>query len=144
MKKKKVTTTRCPMARTLNVVGEWWSLLIIREALAGVTRFGDFQRNLGAAKNILSARLKALVEEGILEMAPAADGSAYQEYHPTAKGRALMPVLVALAQWGRDYMFKEGEAFSLPLDARTRQPLSRLELRSGSGEILTVDEVLVR
>lgn len=132
------------MARTLNVIGEWWSLLIIREALAGVTRFSDFQRNLGAAKNIVSLRLKTLVEQGILEMVPASDGSAYQEYRPTEKCHALMPVLVALAQWGSHYMFEEGESCVVPLDARERLPLSRLQLCSSLGEPLTADDILIR
>ncbi|MDB6078869.1 MAG: putative transcriptional regulator [Akkermansiaceae bacterium] len=144
MKKKKSLTTRCAMARTLNVIGEWWSLLIIREALAGVTRFSDFQRNLGAAKNIVSLRLKTLVEQGILEMVPAANGSAYQEYRPTDKCRALMPVLVALAQWGRDHLFEAGESCVVPLDARDKLPLDRIELRSSRGDPLKVEEVLIR
>ncbi len=67
----------CPIARSLDALGDWWSMLIIREALFGVSRFGEFQKRLGLAKNILTVRLRALVDQGILETAPASDGSAY-------------------------------------------------------------------
>src|SRR5437868_5594932 len=69
----------CPIARSLEALGDWWSLLIIREALIGTRRFGEFQKKLGLAKNILTVRLHALVDHGILATAPASDGSAYQE-----------------------------------------------------------------
>ena len=91
----------CPIARALDAIGDWWSLLIIRDALLGRRRFGEFQKSLGLAKNILTVRLRALVDRGILAMAPASDGSAYQEYVLTPKGRGLFPVLVALAAMER-------------------------------------------
>ncbi|MFK4382413.1 DNA-binding HxlR family transcriptional regulator [Bradyrhizobium sp. USDA 223] len=81
----------CPIARSLEALGDWWSLLIIREALFGVRRFGEFQNKLGMAKNILAARLRSLVDHGILETAPASDGSAYQEYVLTTKGSGHLP-----------------------------------------------------
>ena len=89
----------CPIARSLDAIGDWWSLLIIRDAFLGARRFGEFQRKLGLAKNILSARLHALVDRGILATAPASDGSNYREYVLTPKGRGLFPILVALRQW---------------------------------------------
>src|SRR5215470_5569484 len=93
----------CPIARSLEAIGDWWSLLIIREAFFGLRRFGEFQAKLGMAKNILSVRLRALVDHGILETAPASDGSAYQEYLLTPKGRGVFPVLVALRQWSEAF-----------------------------------------
>ena len=92
------------MARTLDLVGEWWTLLILRDALGGVTRFGEFQQSLGMAKNILTARLRKLVENGILEQRPASDGSAYQEYIITEKGRSLSVVVDALRNWGEKHL----------------------------------------
>jgi len=118
MRRKSFEGDACPIARSLDVVGDWWTLLIVREALAGVTRFSGFQRNLGAAKNILSARLKALVAQGIMSTAPAADDGAHQDYRLTDKGRALLPVLVALAQWGKSNLFEPGERCLEPLDAQ--------------------------
>ncbi|OYU74580.1 MAG: transcriptional regulator, partial [Alphaproteobacteria bacterium PA3] len=77
-------------------MGDWWSLLIVRDALDGVRRFGEFQRSLGVAKNILSARLRALQAQGVLEQVPASDGSAFLEYQLTPKGRDLFEVVVSL------------------------------------------------
>jgi DNA-binding HxlR family transcriptional regulator len=93
----------CPIARSLDAIGDWWSMLIIREALFGSRRFGEFQKSLGLAKNILTVRLRALVDQGILQMAPASDGSAYQEYLLTPKGRGVFPILVALRQWSEEF-----------------------------------------
>ncbi|MDR2328643.1 MAG: helix-turn-helix transcriptional regulator, partial [Comamonas sp.] len=86
----------CPVARALDAIGDRWSLLIVRDAFDGVQRFGDLQRNLGMARNILSDRLRKLVDAGVLQTQPASDGSAYQEYALTAKGLGLFPVVVAL------------------------------------------------
>ena len=93
----------CPIARSLDAIGDWWSLLIIRDALLGRRRFGEFQKSLGLAKNILAARLRTLVDQGILTTAPASDGSAYQEYVLTPKGRGVFPILVALRQWSEEF-----------------------------------------
>ena len=93
----------CPIARSLDAIGDWWSLLIIRDASLGKRRFGEFQKSFGLAKNILTARLRALVDQGILKTAPASDGSAYQEYVLTPKGRGIFPILVALRQWSEEF-----------------------------------------
>jgi DNA-binding HxlR family transcriptional regulator len=89
--KEKSARKLMSVARVLNVIGDWWSLLIIYEAIAGPKRFGELQRNLGVAKNILATRPKALSAEGIVEAAPASDGIVYQEYTITTKGRAFCP-----------------------------------------------------
>jgi len=136
---------RCPVARPLDAIGDWWSLLIVRDAFEGLRRFGEFQRSLGLAKNILSARLRNLVEHGILETAPASDGSAYHEYVLTAKGQGLFPVLVALRQWGETYFF-DGEAQGVHLVDRLHgQPVRRLELHAQDGRLLgPADTVVVK
>jgi DNA-binding HxlR family transcriptional regulator len=98
----------CSAARSLEVVGERWSLLIIRDALfAGVTRFSDFRRRLGLARNILADRLDGFVDAGIMErFSPG--GSAYQEYRLTDKGRDLAPVIIALTEWGDRWAAPDG------------------------------------
>jgi DNA-binding HxlR family transcriptional regulator len=111
-----------PIGRALEAVGDWWTLLIVREAFEGVSRFGEFQSSLGLAKNILSARLRTLTEHGILETAPASDGSGYQQYVLTQKGRALFPVLVALEKWGERYMFAPGEHKAVLFDRKCGRP----------------------
>ena len=127
----------CPVARSVDAVGDWWSLLIVRDAFDGSRRFGEFQRSLGVAKNILSARLRALVDNGILEVVPAADGSPYNDYVLTAKGEALFPVIVALRQWGEAFSFAPGEPHSELLDRRDGQPLRPLEIHAADGRQLT-------
>jgi len=92
------------------------------------------------AKNILSARLKKLVACGIMEQVPASDGSAYQEYALTRKGRDLFPVIVALRQWGEGYLFSRGEKRLQVLDKRTGKP-PRLAVQNAKGEILTANDL---
>ncbi|MDN5681867.1 MAG: helix-turn-helix transcriptional regulator, partial [Ewingella sp.] len=75
MKRTRMDDSVCPATRSLDLIGDWWTLLIVRDAMIGLTRFSEFQRSLGAAKNILSTRLKSMVAEGILRIEPAADGS---------------------------------------------------------------------
>jgi DNA-binding HxlR family transcriptional regulator len=135
---------RCPVARPLDAIGDWWSLLIIRDAFDGLHRFGEFQKNLGLAKNILSARLHNLVEHGILDTVPASDGSVYQEYVLTEKGRGLFPVLVALRQWGEDFFFQPDEAHVRLVDRKRGLPVRRLELRSQDGHLLGAADTVVK
>ncbi len=136
MRHKSLSDAGCPVARSLDVIGDWWSLLIVRDALLGKTRFGEFRDSLGLAKNILAARLKKLVAEGILELVPAADGSAYQQYRLTEKGRSLYVVVAALAQWGNGSLFGAHEARRLLVDRATDIPLPPIELRSVDGRVL--------
>src|SRR5258708_6416394 len=136
MKRKSLDMSHCPIARTLDVIGDWWSLLIVRDAFLGKRRFGEFQTSLGLAKNILSTRLRKLVSRGVLEARPASDGSAYQEYALTEKGRSLYIVLVALRQWGESCLFEEGELNLLLVDRESGQPVKPLELRSQDGRLL--------
>jgi DNA-binding HxlR family transcriptional regulator len=98
--------SRCSVAGTLAVVGEKWSLLVLREAFLGVRRFADFERVLGAPKAVLSDRLATLVEQGVLARVPyQADGARQRhEYRLTPKGRDLYPTLVALMHWGDTYL----------------------------------------
>ncbi|WP_030778164.1 winged helix-turn-helix transcriptional regulator [Streptomyces sp. NRRL S-920] len=144
-----VTRTRfddsaCPVARSVDAIGDWWSLLIVRDAFDGSRRFGEFQRSLGVAKNILTARLRALVAGGVLASVPASDGSAYREYVLTPKGEALFPVIVALRQWGEENFFAPGEPHSELLDRRGGRPLRALEVLSADGRRLTPGDTTVR
>jgi DNA-binding HxlR family transcriptional regulator len=126
----------CPIARSLDAIGDWWSLLIIRDALLGRRRFGEFQKSLGLAKNILTARLRTLVDRGILRMAPASDGSAYQEYVPTAKGRGIFPILVALRQWSEAFDEHPEEIGTMLVDRDKGRPVKTLELHAADGRLL--------
>lgn len=136
--------TGCPIARPLDAIGDGWSLLIVRDAFDGLRRFGEFQKSLGLAKNILAARLRSLVAHGIFETVPAADGSTHQEYALTKKGRDLFPLLTALRQWGGDYFFEADEAHVLLVDRKHGLPVRRLELRAQDGRALGSEDVVVR
>ncbi|MEA1650671.1 helix-turn-helix domain-containing protein [Nitrospirillum sp. BR 11164] len=134
----------CGVARPLDVIGDGWSLLIIRDAFDGLRRFGEFQKSLGLAKNILAARLRTLVEHGILASVPAADGGRHQDYVLTAKGRGLFPVLVALRQWGEDHFFTRDERRVRLVDKRTGLPLRRLEPQAQDGTPLAPEDTVAR
>ncbi|NTZ81659.1 helix-turn-helix transcriptional regulator [Burkholderia metallica] len=133
----------CGVARPLDAIGDWWSLLIVRDAFDGLRRFGEFQKNLGLAKNILAARLRNLVAHGIMDVVPAADGGAHHEYVLTEKGRGLFPLLVALRQWGDDFFFEPDEAHVLLVDRKTGLPVRKLELRSQDGRVLGPEDTVV-
>jgi DNA-binding HxlR family transcriptional regulator len=129
---------RCSVAGTLAVVGEKWSLLVLREAFLGVRRFADFQRTLGAPRAVLSERLATLVAEGILARVPyRAEGERQRhEYRLTSKGLDLYPTLVALMEWGDRYLCDDGIA---PLELRHREcgaPV-RLDLVCEEGHTLS-------
>ncbi|MBH3312887.1 helix-turn-helix transcriptional regulator, partial [Pseudomonas mosselii] len=101
---------QCPVARALEVIGDRWALLILRDAFDGLRRFSELQKNLGLAKNILASRLKLLVEAELLVQQPASDGSAYKEYVLTERGRSVFPIVIGLRQWGERYLFTAGES----------------------------------
>jgi DNA-binding HxlR family transcriptional regulator len=98
----------CSIAKTLDVVGEWWTLLILRDAFRGTRRFDDFQASLGLARSVLTARLRKLTEHGILERHAYSEHPPRYEYRPTEKGRALFPLIAAMLQWGDTWAPSEG------------------------------------
>jgi streptomycin 3"-adenylyltransferase len=134
----------CPVARSLDVLGDWWTLLIVRNALHGATRFSEFQQDLGMAKNVLSTRLQQLVRDGVFETRPSPERADRFEYHLTDKGRQLQVVLLALRQWGEDHLFAEGEEITELVDKELGQPLATLEVISKEGHPLLPEEVQVR
>ncbi|MBA8820816.1 transcriptional regulator [Ochrobactrum sp. P6BS-III] len=143
VRKKSLKGDYCPSARALDVIGDWWSLLIVREAFDGVTRFSAFQKNLGIARNILAERLRKLTGEGILESVPDPNGGAHQEYVLTAKGRDLLPVVVSLRQWGEKHLFAPEEPHSRLVDSVSGQNIAKLDVRAQDGRILSVDDVVL-
>ena len=114
----------CSIARSLEVLGDRWTILVMRDAFMRVRRFEDFQRNLGVARNVLTDRLGRLVEEGILQRVPYQDRPARFEYRLTEKGIDLWPVMMALLQWGDRHYPAEGgpPASSAIATAAARSP----------------------
>lgn len=130
MKRKSFDQMNCGIARALEVFGDWWTLLIVRDAFLGARRFGEFQRNLGIAKNILSARLEHLVAHGIFERIDA-------EYRLTAKGEALLTVLTALREWSDEWVFGRGSEPVVVRDRRTGRRVAKLRVTDAGGAALT-------
>jgi DNA-binding HxlR family transcriptional regulator len=103
MRHKSFDTMQCPIARGLEHVGEWWSMLILRDVFLGVTRFNEFQERLGISRNILNQRLSRLVGAGVLVKVPYSERPPRFDYRLTDKGRDLWPVVTAMRQWGDRY-----------------------------------------
>jgi len=110
-------TQDCSIARALEIVGERWTLLILRDAIFGARRFEEFQGGLGIARNVLTLRLERMCAEGLLERRPYSERPARFEYHPTAAARELGPVLFQLMKWGDRHDPSPGGA---PMRARHR------------------------
>jgi DNA-binding HxlR family transcriptional regulator len=145
MRRTSFGNMQCPIARSLERVGEWWSILILRDAFHGLRRFDEFQENLGIAPNMLARRLKALVEAGLLERRRYNDRPPRNEYLLTQAGRNFRPVLWALLAWGNKHFAPEGpsvvivdsatgrEADPVLVDGNSGRPLVEPDFRSAAG-----------
>ncbi|GAB3656269.1 winged helix-turn-helix transcriptional regulator [Glycomyces tarimensis] len=136
------TDPACPVARTVDLIGDRWSLLIIRDAMDGATTFTDFRQRLGIARNILTDRLRKLVEHGILDKSAAADGRS-RAYRLTEAGQDLFTAVVALRQWGERHAFAPDEAHSTLVDGQGRE-LPELRPLGQDGRPLTAAAFHVR
>jgi DNA-binding HxlR family transcriptional regulator len=136
MHPKKSFGVECPVARSLVTIGEWWSLLILRDAFQGFTRFDEFQKSLGIAPNILSRRLAHLTEAGLFERRLYSARPPRHDYVLTEKGRDLFPVVMAIFAWGNRHMAPKGETVLIAsrkttrrldpvlVDARSKKPIT--------------------
>lgn len=143
MARKRFDDSSCSVARALNEVGDWWSLLIVLQAMYGTRRFVDFQQQLGIAKNILCDRLARLVDNDVLRKVDVGEHGSRFEYRLTDKGRDLFPVVVALRQWGDKWNPAPDQA---PLDLRDRatgQPIQPVTVQNADGDPLSIRDVLV-
>lgn len=113
MQRKDLSNEVCPVARSLEQVGEWWSMLILRDALAGLTRFDEFEKSLSIAPNMLSRRLAAMVESNLLEKKQYCERPPRYEYVPTQRGRDFQPVLWALLAWGNKHCTEAGKGIHI-------------------------------
>src|SRR5258708_9139795 len=145
MQRKSFGNMQCPVARSLERVGEWWSILILRDAFAGMTRFDEFQKSLAIAPNILTRRLTALVEAGMLERRLYCEHPPRHEYILTERGRDFRPVLISLQTWGNRHFAPEGlsvmlvdkrtgtEAEPILVDRLTGQPITDATHKNAAG-----------
>ncbi len=145
MRRKSFDTMQCPIARSLERVGEWWSILILRDAFLGLTRFDQFQKSLGIAPNMLARRLNGLVESGLLERRLYSERPPREEYVLTERGRDFRPVLWAMLAWGNKHFAPEGPAVvainrksgalaePIVVDRVTGLPMTQEDFRSAPG-----------
>ncbi len=141
MVRKRFDRMPCSVARTLDVVGDGWTLLVVRDAMLGVRRFSDFHARTGIAKNILTDRLQKLVAAGILERVAAGARGRRFEYVLTEKGAALFPVLTALREWGDRWIFGVGNEPLIVKDKKTRRPVAPLRPTDADGRPVTLDDI---
>lgn len=139
MRRTSFAASECPIATSLELVGEWWSMLILRDAFDGRTRFDEFQQSLGIAPNMLTRRLTALVEAGLLERRQYQQRPPRYEYVLTGRGRDFRPVLLALYAWGDRHLTADGrnmvlvdratgaEVEPILVDRATGRPLTELD-----------------
>jgi DNA-binding HxlR family transcriptional regulator len=140
VRRKSFEGMACSVAQCLEVVGEWWTMLILRDIFLGVNRFDDLQRRLGIARNVLSQRLDYLVDQGILRRVPYQDRPPRHEYRLTDKGRDLWPVLTAMRQWGDAWAAPDGPSLEIVHD-QCDQVSQAVLVCSECGEPLDVHEV---
>ena len=139
MRRKSFGNMQCPIARSLERVGEWWSILILSDAFHGLSRFDQFQESLGIAPNILTRRLGALVEAGLLERRRYNEHPPRDEYVLTEAGRDFRPVLWALLAWGNKHFAPEG-ASVVVVDSRTGEEAEPILVDRKSGRLLAAPD----
>lgn len=139
MKLKTFDHMNCALAQTLDVIGERWTLLILRDVFLGIRRFDHLQRNLGIARNILASRLRRLVEEGILEKRPVEGGR--HEYVLTETGLDLNTVFLSMTHWGDKHRPHPNGARKIFVEKATGKPIAPMAVRSEDGRVLAVREV---
>ncbi len=140
MQRTSFKNMECPAARALERVGEWWSILILRDAFHGLSRFDEFQKSLGIASNILTRRLQHLTDNGLLERRRYNERPPRYEYRLTAQGRDFFPVLVALLAWGNRHLTPDGVSVQLA-DRDSGQVLEPILVDRCSGKPVTPDNV---
>lgn len=135
MQRKSFGSMTCPIARSLERVGEWWSILILRDCFRGLTRFDQFQKSLDIAPNMLTRRLNALVEAGLLERRAYSDHPPRYEYVLTERGRDFRPVLWALLAWGNRHFAPEGPSVVV-VDAETGERAEPVLVDRRTGKVM--------
>jgi DNA-binding HxlR family transcriptional regulator len=135
MERKTFRNMPCPVARTLDRVGEWWSMLILRDAFHGLTRFDQFQVSLEIAPNMLTRRLNSLVEDGFLERRLYSEHPPRHEYVLTEKGRDFWSVLAAITAFGNRYFATEGVSSRI-VDSETGKPVDPVLVDRASGRVV--------
>lgn len=142
MKHNKLDDLNCSIANALDLIGEWWTILILRESFFGTRRFEDFQQHLGIARNILTARLRKLCDSGVLQRVPIKEGAKRHEYKLTAMGRDLLPTLIALTQWGDRWLHETGAPVKF-IERSTGEKITDVAILSQQGRELDARDLAI-
>ncbi|KQB51783.1 HxlR family transcriptional regulator [Pseudomonas endophytica] len=143
MQRTSLTSAECPIARGLERVGEWWSILIMRDALQGLRRFDEFSQSLGIAPNMLTRRLNTLVEEGLLDRRRYSERPPRYEYVPTAVGEDFRIVIMAFIAWGNRHYTPEGESLQI-IDKQTHHPVQVLMMDALENRVVPIERCTVK
>ena len=144
MRRTRFDESPCPIARTTDLIGDWWTPIVMREAFLGRRRFDEFQQALNLSRGVLAQRLARLVEEGLLEKRPYQDRPTRHEYLLTDKGRDFYAVLAAMWRWGSDWLWEEGEATPFELvDRETGEPVRPRVVDEATGAPIDAGRVRV-
>lgn len=144
MSKKRFTHDECPVARSLDQIGDWWTLLIVREVLYGLHQFNEIRASLGISRAVLSERLKELTQTNILERRSDSQDKRAAQYHLTEKGRDLWPVIIAMLDWSNKHVVGETEDIVYPLNPDSNKPIADLCARDIDGNVTPLKKMVLR
>jgi DNA-binding HxlR family transcriptional regulator len=145
MRRTRFDDAECPIARVTDLFGDWWTPLVLRDAMYGITKFEDFQHELGVSRAVLSARLTRLVDEGLMEKVPYQARPVRHEYVLTEKGRAAWSVLAAMWRFGEDHLWDGDETPPVELAFRdTAEPVRPTVVDESTGRPVTLDQITIR
>jgi DNA-binding HxlR family transcriptional regulator len=142
--RKRFRDQNCSVAQALEVLGDWWTLLVVREAFLGTRRFADFEAVLPISKNVLTKRLRHLVRRGVLVKVDAGEHGVRYEYLLSPMGKDLATVMTALRQWSDRWVMGRGKEPLLVYDRRTGRPIPRLRITGEDGQLLSASDLEVR
>ena len=143
MRRTRFDRNDCPVARTTDLLGDWWTPLVLRELLLGNRRFSRIQSRLGMSRAVLATRLRRLEEDGVVERRPYQEQPLRHEYHLTAKGRSLWEVIVVMWEYGDSWLFDEGARIEL-IDSRTGDAIRPRVIDESTGRPLDLETTRVR
>ena len=144
MSKQRFTHHECPVARSLDQIGDWWTLLVVREVMYGLHQFNNIRKSLGISRAVLTTRLTELTDNGILQKCEDPTDGRAAHYQLTEKGADLWPVIVAMLNWSNKHVLADGEDVVRPFNPASNRPIEALCARDTQGNITPLDKMVLR